>query len=104
MVPLGFSWTATGGPWGKSTCAVDSIVTAVVTIKMMSSTRKISVNGVMLISANTPPPWFRAIVLRSASTWRWRSTARRQLRYGDRDRLGACLLGLVQDTNHIAKN
>src|SRR5262249_38435391 len=31
------------------------MVTEVVTMKMISSTRKISVSGVMLMSANTPP-------------------------------------------------
>src|SRR5579885_41872 len=42
--------------FGRSTCAADSMVTEVVTIKMISSTRKISVSGVMLMSAKTPPP------------------------------------------------
>src|SRR5579863_6865950 len=32
------------------------MVTDVVTIKMISSTRKISVSGVILMSAKTPPP------------------------------------------------
>src|SRR3984893_581007 len=41
---------------GKSTWAADSMVTEVVTMKMISSTRKISVSGVMLMSAKTPPP------------------------------------------------
>src|ERR1700691_388621 len=41
---------------GKSTCAADSIVTEVVTMKMISRTRKISVSGVILMSAKTPPP------------------------------------------------
>src|SRR5271155_2167293 len=41
---------------GRSTCAADSIVTDVVTMKMISSTRKISVSGVILMSAKTPPP------------------------------------------------
>src|SRR5208283_451994 len=41
---------------GKSTCAADSTVTEVVTMKMMSRTRKISVSGVILMSAKTPPP------------------------------------------------
>src|SRR5437879_3665177 len=40
---------------GKSTCAADSTVTEVVTMKMISRTRKMSVNGVMLISAKTAP-------------------------------------------------
>jgi hypothetical protein len=40
---------------GKSTWAADSIVIAVATMKMMSRTRKISVSGVMLMSAKTPP-------------------------------------------------
>src|SRR6266478_343141 len=42
--------------WGRSTCAADSIVTEVVTMKMMSRTRKISVSGVMLMLSKTPPP------------------------------------------------
>ena len=41
---------------GRSTCAADSIVTEVVTMKMISRTRKISVSGVILMSAKTPPP------------------------------------------------
>src|SRR5579863_7225600 len=41
---------------GKSTCAADSMVTEVVTMKMISSTRKISVSCVILMSAKTPPP------------------------------------------------
>src|SRR5271166_2024674 len=41
---------------GKSTCAADSTVTEVVTMKMISRTRKISVSGVILMSAKTPLP------------------------------------------------
>src|SRR5271156_3732076 len=41
---------------GNSTCVADSTITDAVTMKMMSRTRKISVNGVMLISQNIPPP------------------------------------------------
>src|ERR1700684_1781845 len=41
---------------GRSTCAADSIVTEVVTMKMINSTKKISVSGVILMSAKTPPP------------------------------------------------
>src|SRR5579863_1132886 len=41
---------------GKSTCAADSIVTEVVTMKMISRTRKMSVSGVMLMLSKTPPP------------------------------------------------
>src|ERR1022692_2082676 len=44
---------------GRSIWAADSIVTEVVTMKMISSTKKISVSGVILMSAKTPPvpPW-----------------------------------------------
>src|ERR1700683_37803 len=41
---------------GRSTWAADSIVTEVVTMKMINSTKKISVSGVILMSAKTPPP------------------------------------------------
>src|SRR5271169_2581855 len=41
---------------GRSTCAADSIVTEVVTMKMISRTRKMSVSGVMLMLSKTPPP------------------------------------------------
>src|ERR1700736_514531 len=41
---------------GRSTWAADSIVTEVVTMKMISSTKKISVSGVILMSEKTPPP------------------------------------------------
>src|SRR5208282_681172 len=44
------------------------MVTEVVTIKMISSTRKISVSGVMLMSAKTPPlPLGPLTAIRSAS-------------------------------------
>ena len=42
--------------FGRSTWAADSMVTEVVTMKMISRTRKISVSGVILMSAKTPPP------------------------------------------------
>src|SRR5580700_7276549 len=67
MMPLGLSVLgAVASALGKSTWAADSIVTAVVTMKMISRTRKISVSGVMLMSENTappppPPPFFFAI-------------------------------------------
>src|SRR5580692_11643084 len=40
---------------GNSTCVADSTITDAVTMKIISSTRKISVSGVMLISQNIPP-------------------------------------------------
>src|SRR5580700_9196634 len=56
MMPLGLSVLgAVASALGKSTCAADSTVTEVVTMKMISRTRKISVSGVMLMSAKTPP-------------------------------------------------
>src|SRR5260370_4930872 len=47
---------------GKSICVADSTATDAVTIKMISSTRKISVRGVMLISQNIPP-WPRGALM-----------------------------------------
>src|ERR1700687_2501939 len=41
---------------GSSTWVADSIITDAVTMKMINSTRKISVSGVMLISQNIVPP------------------------------------------------
>src|ERR1700734_1202218 len=41
---------------GNSTWVADSTITDAVTMKMMSRTGKISVNAVMLISQNIPPP------------------------------------------------
>src|SRR6202050_2410466 len=59
---LGLSFgLACASALGRSTCAADSIVTAVVTMKMISRTRKISVSGVILMSANTPPPFLPVI-------------------------------------------
>src|SRR5260370_24645908 len=72
MVPLGFSGglvASAGGALGKSTCAADSMVTAVVTMKMISRTRKISVSGVMLISAKTPPPLLLVIAMGKYLYW-----------------------------------
>src|SRR5271156_5525054 len=61
MIPFGLSVGVDASALGKSTCAADSIVTAVVTMKIISRTRKISVSGVMLMSANTPPPLWPVI-------------------------------------------
>src|SRR5260370_24361694 len=63
MMPLGLSGGAACSALGKSTCAADSIVTAVVTMKMISRTRKISVSGVILMSENTPPPLLEVIAI-----------------------------------------
>src|SRR5438270_666546 len=60
MMPLGFSLGfACASALGRSTWAADSMVTEVVTMKMINKTRKMSVNGVMLMSEKTlaSPPW-----------------------------------------------
>src|SRR5258708_33467278 len=113
-MPLGLSVVVVGAlALGKSTCAADSIVTAVVTMKMISRTRKISVNGVMLMSANTPPPLFLVIFPMRKNLYGPRSTSPGggvvfQLRTGDAlgrdcDLFGARLFGDTKDSHHVAE-
>src|SRR5579863_2704275 len=122
MMPFGLSVAAAGSPLGRSTCAADSIVTAVVTMKMISRTRKISVNGVMLMSENTAPPppcfffiiamgrhlqgWRLSVFYRSLSSTRTRGIAHLRARSPlgrdcDLRRTGA--LGDIQNPNHVAE-
>src|SRR5271166_1965549 len=122
MMPLGLSvGAAAASALGKSTWAADSIVTAVVTMKMISRTRKISVNGVMLMSANTPPPSFLVIAIgkylcgyrcsgqppgpaRSTSSPCGVGQLRARNPLGrDCNLFGACALGDVQNSHHVAE-
>src|SRR5271156_6327658 len=112
MMPLGLSvGDAAASALGKSTCAADSIVTAVVTMKMISRTRKISVNGVMLMSANPPPPLFLLIAMgkylcgrsTSSTTGGVGELCTRDPLGRDCDLFGAGALGDVQDSHHIAE-
>ena len=52
--------------FGRFTLAADSTITEVVIMKMISSTRKMSVSGVMLISAMSDSPDSSALNLLSA--------------------------------------
>src|ERR1700735_688578 len=116
MMPLRLSVVAwLGADLGKSTWAADSIVTAVVTMKMISRTRKISVSGVILMSANTPPPFLPVIFPLAMRKYLYgqRSTTTTTAGVGhlrirgplgrDRNLFGARTLGDVQNPHHIAQ-
>src|SRR5271166_3937080 len=116
MMPLGLSvGAAAASALGKSTWAADSIVTAVVTMKMISSTRKISVSGVILMSANTPPPLLLVIFPLAMRKYLYgqRSTTTTTAGVGhlrfrrplgrDCNLFGARALGDVQNPHHIAE-
>src|SRR5271167_2874195 len=107
MMPLGLSLgLAAASALGRSTCAADSIVTAVVTMKMISSTRKISVKGVILMSAKTPPlPLLGPLTaIRSASRRRVMLDLPGGRALGpNRDGRRSRRLGGVQDAHHVAE-
>src|SRR5271166_3655347 len=106
MIPLGLSLGfAAASALGRSTCAADSIVTAVVTMKMISRTRKMSVSGVMLMSAKTPPspPLGPLTAIESASRRRVVLDLPGGRALGpDRDSRRSGRFRGIQDAHHIA--